>query len=453
MARHVSIEEPDGSVIDLELWPFQRDAVKALHDDKAIIVLKARRLGLSWVALSYALWLAIFKQGVRVLILCKTGPDAVELLDRIRRMRDRIEASRTSVHLLGGLNQPAKVRDAATTLDVGESTIKALMGTPAAARSETAGLVILDEFAFQRGAGEIWTAILPTIEGGGRLAVISTGNGAATSSGAGAEFAKQWSSASSGATELRPLFFSWQQRPDRDEAWRSAMIAKLGDPDRFRREYPATPQDAFVTPDIELVFDPAGIDAAERLGREFDELRHAGELLPDGDSIGLGIDWGENTHAVIVWPLEQGGVYVPPGEVVASGVEPGDAARRMLDSAAAYDFPLSFARYDAAGIQSMRTFGSVAPDTVTRRAVPFGKYKQQNIGYLRWLFRRAAQGHHTKVIAISPQNTELLRQLRGMAFADQDAGKVDKGDDHGPDALIAGVNQIASTHREQKEVA
>jgi hypothetical protein len=202
-------------------------------------------------------------------------------------------------------------------------------------------------------------------------------------------------------------------------------------------------------PPGDWVFDQHGIDAAERLGREFDELHLSGELVPDGDSIGLGVDWGENTHAVVVWPLEQGGVYVPPGEVIAAGVEPGEATRRMLAAAAVYDFPLRYARYDAAGVQSMRTFRSVAPDTVTIKAVPFGKYKQQNVGYLRWLFRRAAEGHRTRIIAISPRNTELLRQLRGMAFSDQDVGKVDKGDDHGPDALIAGINQIASAHRDQ----
>lgn len=72
MGLDVEIEDPDGTIIKLKLWLFQAQAVKALHEDRAVIVLKARRLGLSWIFLAYALWLAVTQQGIRVLILCKT---------------------------------------------------------------------------------------------------------------------------------------------------------------------------------------------------------------------------------------------------------------------------------------------------------------------------------------------------------------------------------------------
>jgi hypothetical protein len=85
--RHCTIEEPDGTVIPFTLWPFQRPVLQALQAGDPVIVLKARRLGLSWVVLSYALWLAVFQQGTRILVLCKTEADATELLDRIRPRR------------------------------------------------------------------------------------------------------------------------------------------------------------------------------------------------------------------------------------------------------------------------------------------------------------------------------------------------------------------------------
>lgn len=444
MERHTSIEEPDGTVIPLRLWGFQREAIAAMHRDQAIIVLKARRLGLSWVTLAYALWLAIFQQGIRILILCKTEGDASELLDRIRRMRDRIAEDPTARHLLEGLERPKKLRDAVTTLDVGASTLKALVGTPAAARSETAGLLILDEFAFQRGAGEIWRAALPTIEGGGRLVAISTGNGAASSTGLGAEFARQWSRARSGASELTPLFFPWHARPDRDETWKQRTLAALGDPERFRTEYPEEEADAFAAPDAIFVYDPAGIDAAEQLGRRFDELRQAGQLPPPaGDAIQLGIDWGLGaTQAVVIWPLAGGGIYVPPGEVVAQRGEPSTLSRQMLEAAARLDPPLSEARYDSAGGQQMATFMTVAPQTVGAYGVSFAKRKKRTIGFLRELFRRTADGHDHRVIAISPQNTVLLSQLRDLK--QNTLGEVIKENDHGPDALIAGAWPIAA---------
>jgi hypothetical protein len=113
--RHCFIEEPDGTAVPFKLWDFQRDVVVALEAGEPVIVLKARRLGLSWLVLCFALWLAIFNQGTRILVLCKTEGDATELLDRIRRTLDRIRSDPASQHILSRLERPAKERDAVKT--------------------------------------------------------------------------------------------------------------------------------------------------------------------------------------------------------------------------------------------------------------------------------------------------------------------------------------------------
>jgi hypothetical protein len=463
IARHCTIEDPAGNVLRFILWAFQLATLDAIHDDGRVIVLKARRLGLSWLVLAYALWLAIFQQGARVFILCKNEGDAAKLLDRVRRMRDRIAKAPGSYHLLEGLPAGSKSRDAVTALDVGLSSINALVATPAAARQETAALFVLDEFAFARDAEGIWQAVLPTVEGGGRLAVVSTGNG---TTGRGAEFAKQWSRALAGESGFKPLFWPWDAEPRRDEAWKAREVAALGSAERFRVEYPETPDDAFVMPDAVNVLPLAGIDAAERLGREW-----RGKIpMPLGGAVHFGIDWGESTQAYVIWPLERGGIYVPPCEVVARHSEPGESTTAMLErykncpapAGQRERPPLGEARYDAAGIQSMRTFRVVARRSYPQLktvSIPFGApvqggartFKEETIGYLRRLFRRAADGHTTQVIAIDPANVELLRQLRKWLLADDDSGRVEKGDDHGPDALIAGAAPIARRFRQLAE--
>lgn len=438
--RHVSIEDPQGRVLPFHLWPFQAQTVTALHEDRQVVVLKARRLGLSWLFLAYALWLAIFNQGIRILVLCKNEGDAGELLDRIRRIRDRIATDPASAHILAGLRKPNKVRDAVTTLDIGESTIRALVGTPAAARSETAGLVILDEFAFQKRAGKIWRALIPTIDGGGKVGVISTGDGI---SGDAEEFANQWSRASSGESGFTPLFWPWDARPDRDQAWREKTVGLVGGEERFQVEYPEEPDQAFQRPDSTMVFSREGIDAAEKLGAKLDS-----EGAPDTEGLYLGIDWGEHTTSSVVgWPLERGGVYVPTGELELHGTEPAAATSQMLASAANHDPPLIEARYDAAGAQSMRTFIAQSPDSIGIWKVAFSKHKEATIGYLRQLFERTAAGKETRVIAISPRNQVLLRQLRSYEL-DQKTGKPRKGDDHTVDALIALTAPVAERHQE-----
>ena len=444
--RHCSIEEPDGTVIPFALWDFQRPVLQALQDGEPVIVLKARRLGLSWVVLAFALWLAIFNQGVRVLVLCKTEADATELLDRIRRMLERIRESPRSAHVLDGLQKPTKERDAVTTLDVGASTIRALVGTPAAARSETAGLVIADEFAFQKRAPAIWQALLPTVEGGGRLAIVSTGNGR---SGDGEQYAKLWDLASSGSG-WRSFFFPWQARPDRDETWKQRQIDLLGDPEKFRVEYPEVEDDAFVSPDTSLVYPVAGLNAAVKLGEALDRECPP----PDGGELHVGLDWGERTHGLILHPLPGGGVYVR-AELPLDGSEPGDTATRTIDllreHLKATEATPGSVDYDAAGAQQARTFKAVRdqqmPDLRTY-AVAFGKHKDEAIGYLRRLFNRTAQGKELGVIAISARCPVLIAQLRELQFSDEDQGKVLKQNDHGPDALVAGMARRARLHRD-----
>lgn len=447
MGRHVSIEEPNGRAIKLRLWPFQRRAVRALHDDKAIIVLKARRLGLSWIVLAYALWLAIFQQGVRILILCKTGDDAAELLDRIRRMRDRIAADKTAAHLLAGLETLGKDRDAVTTLDVGASTIKALVGTPSAARSETAGLIILDEFGFQRGAGEIWTAALPTIEGGGRVACVSTGNGAAQSGGIGAEFAKQWARAIANANEFVALFFPWSDRPDRDQAWYAAMESQLGDPERMRREYPSEPADAFVSPDAELVYDSTHLAAALRRGQELDDL-------PRGEKVGgpvwMGIDWGVNTHVIFARRLPGGGLYAF-GEVVNKTADLEQTTADVVAYLQEHDLVVDEERFDAAEPilhkSFRRQFYAALGYSPRWLKIPFSKYKQLAIKYGQLLLRRSHEGADLRYAAISPTGCpELARQMSILEWADADLNKVDKHDDHGPDGWLTLLAELAEAH-------
>jgi hypothetical protein len=445
--RHCTIEEPDGTVIPFTLWPFQRPVLQALRAGDPVIVLKARRLGLSWVVLSFALWLAIFQQGVRILVLCKTEADATELLDRIRRMLDRIRSAPRSAHILAGLEKPAKERDAVTTLDVGSSTIRALVGTPAAARSETAGLVIADEFAFQKRAPAIWQALLPTVEGGGHLAIVSTGNGR---SGDGEQYARLWQQART-VEGWAPFFFPWQVRPDRDEQWKQRQLDLLGDPEKFRVEYPEVEDDAFHSPDTHLVYSPAGIDAAVTLGTALD----ADCPPPDGGELLLGLDWGEHTHCLLLHPLVGGGVFVRD-ELVFEGTEPGAASERMIAMLQAAVLATEGAspgsvEYDAAGAQPARTLKAVRNqrmESLGTHAVAFGKHKDDTVGYLRRLFNRTAAGRDLGVVAISPRCDTLIKQLRDLQFRDADQGKVLKHNDHGPDALVAGMARIARRHRD-----
>jgi hypothetical protein len=154
-------------------------------------------------------------------------------------------------------------------------------------------------------------------------------------------------------------------------------------------------------------------------------------------------------------------------------------------------------RFDGAGVQSMRTFVKILaeeswPDTppagwpvdrdytpwaglrfraqchhrvLTRRRrgqtveetiidakpIPFNKYKDDAKDYARHLLGRTLRGHRTRVMAFSPRNPVFVRQMRGLELKDDGSGKIEKGDDHGPDAMLAGLAPTAKANRDRLE--
>jgi hypothetical protein len=479
------VQPEHGPPIPFTLWQEQADVLRTMEEALRVIVLKARQLGLTWLALHHAFHMLAFDPVTpvaKILALSKKAEDAKKLLQRARRINELLppylrveEESETK----GSLSKFG-------LLDRGEMV--SLTSNPEDARSETASYVIWDEAAFTRngGAAETLTALRATLGTRGRLCVISTGNGPAEAPGDGQTYAQLWKNAKAGASDLVPIFLADSVHPGRTETWRKSERRNYLSEEDFLKEHPETEDDAFSVVGGLRVYSPAGINAAEKLGREYDALLACGEL-PLPEEIFSGGDFGEFTHMLVAWPLEGGGWYIPPGEVAPEvPQEVGESARQFCESIrevqeaacsngqAPDDGKLAplmrVFRYDAAGIQSKRTFVKTVQsdrelmrswqiarrggkDQIRTSKIAFGKYKDDTKDHLRMLFARSAKTmltrlgdlseddenycDGTRIIAISPQNETLLRQLRGLKLKDDGTGRIEKGDDHGPDALIA----------------
>lgn len=485
------------------LWPEQQDVLAEFERCLRVWILKARQLGLTWLALHYGFWLQAFSRDTpraKILVLSKTGEDASKLLSRVRRINTLLPPFLRHV-------EDVSTRSSKTEFKLeGRGHMVSLMSTPAAARSETATLAIVDEAAFIRNgqAGDTISALGPTLGAVGQLFGISSGNGDADTPGDGQAFAERYIRARGGDDSERPgrtaaIFLPTSVHPDRDQAFYDSIRDDFDDEEDLHREYPETEDQALAGRGGDKVYKVGQVAAAERLGRQYDDQLARGKLgLPmddtgNGPAVHGGIDWGLGMSFLLhVWPLESGGIYIPPNSCVASvNGEPGELAveffnlfralRGRLNGTGEQLF-LGEGRYDAAGGQAMRTFRSAAldpkhirlwrPDQLrgsTHRpafiGVPFGSsmgtgsgkgYKDETIGYLRRLFKRTGEGKTTQIIAISPVgegNQTLLRQLRGLEYQDQDRGTIKKVDDHGPDALIAGAAPIAKRWRQTVEAA
>ena len=81
----VKIEDRDSVelIIPFTLWDAQRGVLVQFLTERLLQVLKARQLGLTWLALAYCAWNMIFKKGYSALVLSKTDDDAKELTRRM----------------------------------------------------------------------------------------------------------------------------------------------------------------------------------------------------------------------------------------------------------------------------------------------------------------------------------------------------------------------------------
>lgn len=482
--QYGSIEPPVGKPQPFELWDAQIDVLNVLSNETRVYVLKARRLGLSWLVLHYALWLAGFdleNEHARVLFLSKNQGDAGKMLDRVKRIHARLpEFLRPSIG----------DSDSATTFDIRSASILSLPATPSAARQETATFVVLDEFAFvQNGkAADIWTAVQPTIEGGGKLAVVSTGQG---TTGDGATFADLWLKAHAGESSGVAIFLPWDVRPDRTREWLDEERKNYEGDDEFDAEYPSKPEQALAGNRSIKVYPPEGITAAAKIGAELWDLPLRQALIEEG--IEIGTDWGDfQTFTTYVVPLPGGGLYFID-ELVQPHIEPQRASWRILrhDPGDMRDpqgrkAPMTISRADASPAGTNASFVSVLIEAQTddelrdripeqHVKVPFGVYKEgggdkrgvNTVAYLKWLFRRSADlvaaggsvdSAHA-IIAIHPRCRLLLSQLPNLE-RDPDTGKVRKPSldpkhpergDHGCDSMIPTASPRAAEWTATKE--
>lgn len=232
VTRFCRIQSPtERQWIRFRLWPRQRETLRAFHRHSAVIVLKARQLGLTWLAAAYALWTILFRPGASVLLFSRRDAEAIALLDRLREMNARLpgwlraEPMTDNKHELAFDNLDARVRAFPTTRH--------------SARSYTATLAIVDEADFIPWLRELMAAVRPTVDAGGRLILLST----ADKDHPDSEFKRLWHLAAAGSANFEPVFLPWSAHPERDADWYARLAADYP-VDDLHQEYPASPAEA-----------------------------------------------------------------------------------------------------------------------------------------------------------------------------------------------------------------
>lgn len=240
--------------VPFRLWPAQVGALSAIAEHRLLVALKARQLGMTWLVLSYALWLMLFRPAATVLLFSKRDDEAIELVSRLRGMFDRLpDWLRCGV-----------VASAAHDWRLVNGS-RALAFPTTGGRSYTATMAIVDEADFAPDLDALLGAVKPTIDAGGRLVLLSTVDKSRPESA----FKRVYWSGGPDRAWFR-LFLGWNSRPDRDLAWyevqKADILARTGGLDGLHQEYPASDAEALAPRTSDVRFPAAWLALCSGLG-------------------------------------------------------------------------------------------------------------------------------------------------------------------------------------------
>jgi len=227
---YIKIQHPVRGAISFKLYPYQERTIALFHYHRLTITLSARQTGKSSMATAYLLWFAIFNFDKTILIASNKNDNAMEMIYRMQYAYEELPFWLKPGVVDGGWNKhgiefdnKSRVLSSATSENTG--------------RTFAISLLFLDEFAFVKPhiQEDFWTSINPTLATGGSCIIASTPNGDTNL------FAQIWRSAevgieAEGSFPFFPIRIKWDEPPGRDEAFRKAETAKLGE-QKFRQEY------------------------------------------------------------------------------------------------------------------------------------------------------------------------------------------------------------------------
>jgi hypothetical protein len=241
---HIEDKDTPELIQPFNPWDEQVETFKAFLTHKHNIVLKARQLGFTWLALHYAAWMMLTKPGRTVICLSRIEDDAKELVRRLavifRYMNGLV--CEKGKFLKGYEGVWFENNSLSLTLHFQDQPVSTMVGVAAsqdAGRSLTADLLIIDEWAAQQYARDIWTAAYPTINRptGGQIIGISTNQ-------RGTLFEELYESRDN---TFYHIFIPWYADPRRDKAWYDETLRNIGEV-AMAQEYPATEEEAMSTP-------------------------------------------------------------------------------------------------------------------------------------------------------------------------------------------------------------
>jgi hypothetical protein len=230
-------EAESGEWVPFRLWPAQARTLRLIHNNQLTVILKARQLGITWLVLSYGLWLLLFRPEAEILLFSRRDDEAVHLLDdRLKGMYKRLPVWLQAAQITGSNNHTFELSNGSTARAFPTS----------AGDSYTAKFAMVDEADLAPDFNRLMRAVKPTIDTGGKMVILSRADKSTPQS----EFKRTYRAAKGGRSPWKSIFLPWTVRPNRDADWyrrqRDDIQSRTGSLDDLYEQYPASDLEALM---------------------------------------------------------------------------------------------------------------------------------------------------------------------------------------------------------------
>lgn len=230
--KYFKIINLDIGLTTIKLYPKQKDLLDYFVKEKRCIVLASRQSSKTTTYTIYALWLCMFHNEKRIMLLANKADTVTEIMSRIQLAYE---------YLPNFLKVAVITWNKQEIIFSNKSAIKGFATASDAARGYSANVVICDEFSFVPNniASRVFESIYPVISSSktSQFIIVSTPNGADPNN----LYYSIWQQANQkivgkNKEGWKAFRFDWWDVPGRDQKWKDMTLASIG-ARRFAQEF------------------------------------------------------------------------------------------------------------------------------------------------------------------------------------------------------------------------
>lgn len=191
-------------------FPYLQELIHKIRTEQRLVILKSRQMMVTWTAVAYALWEAIFQGNAEIIFISKREDDAREAIRRIKFIYDRLPE----------FLRPVTGENTKYVLEFPKrhSRLMALPTHPNIGRTFSPTRILWDEMASTPFDEDIFASLQPSLDGGGYFVGISTSQGPVT------KHAELYMNAES--LGFARLSIHYSKHPHKDKEW--CQLARRG---------------------------------------------------------------------------------------------------------------------------------------------------------------------------------------------------------------------------------